>query len=203
MKIKMEESIMEKVVRRREKIYQYILKRLGTGYSPTVREICSDLRISSTSTVHTDLRSLTEQGLIVMDEGRNRTIRLPGNAGVRVPLLGTVTAGIPILAVENIEQYIPVALTSSSDKEMFALRVRGDSMKNAAILNDDIVVVERTPTAENGEIVVALLDDEATVKRFFRENDKIRLQPENNDYTPIVTDNAEVLGKVVSVMRFY
>ena len=194
---------MEKVDRRREKIYQYILRRLGTGFSPTVREICSDLKIASTSTVHTDLRHLASMGFIVMEEGRNRTIRLPGDAGTRVPLLGVVTAGQPILAVQNVEQYIPVALKESSGKEMFALHVKGDSMKNAAILDGDIVVVERTPTAENADIVVALLDDEATVKRFYRENDKIRLQPENDDYTPVITDEVEILGKVVCVMRFY
>ena len=194
---------MEKVDRRREKIYRYILDRLGGGFSPTVREICADLNIASTSTVHTDLRHLSNLGHIIMEEGRNRTIRLPGDAGMRVPLLGTVTAGQPILAVQNVEQYIPVALTASSGKGMFALHVRGDSMKNAAILDGDIVVVERTPTAENGEIIVALLEDEATVKRFYRENGKIRLQPENDDYSPVVTDSVEVMGKVVSVMRFY
>jgi len=194
---------MEKVDRRREKIYQYIIKRLGEGVAPTVREICGDLNIPSTSTVHTDLHHFVSTGLIEMQEGRNRTIRLPGAGGSRVPLLGTVTAGQPILAVQNIERYLPVALTGVPGKEMFALHVRGDSMEKAAILDGDIVVVESTPTANNGEIVVALLDDEATVKRFYREGRNIRLQPENDAYEPMITDKAEIIGRVVSVMRFY
>ena len=194
---------MEKVDRRREKIYQYILKRLGEGVAPTVREICVDLNIPSTSTVHTDLHHFASTGLIEMQEGRNRTIRLPGSGGARVPLLGTVTAGQPILAVQNIERYLPVALTGVPGKEMFALHVKGDSMVNAAILDGDIVVVESTPTADNGEIVVALLGDEATVKRLYRDRKNIRLQPENDDYEPIITDSVDVIGRVVSVMRFY
>ena len=195
---------MKKVESRREKIYQYILNRIGAGISPTVREICEDLHIASTSTVHSDLHYLVDMGYIEMEEGRNRTIRLPGNNGVRVPLVGTVTAGIPILAVENIERYIPVALSSSSsDRDLFALRVRGDSMVNAAILDGDIVVVEKSPVANNGEIVVAMLGEDATVKRYFRENNTIRLQPENDAYEPIVSEYIELIGRVVSVMRFF
>lgn len=195
---------MRKVQERRDRVYRYILKRLGEGYSPTVREICEDLNISSTSTVHGDLHYLVNKGMINMEEGRNRTIRLPGPPNAHVPLLGTVTAGLPILAVENIEQYIPVALMTGMDSEgLFALRVKGDSMKDAAILDHDIVIVQQTPVAENSEIVVALLDDEATVKRFYKENGHFRLQPENDDFDPIIVDELEVLGKVVSVIRFY
>ena len=179
---------MKKVESRRDRIYQYILSRIGAGISPTVREICEDLNIASTSTVHSDLHHLMDMGYIEMEEGRNRTIRLPGDNSVRVPLVGTVTAGVPILAVENIESYIPVALSASSDRDLFALHVRGDSMKNAAIID--------------GDIVVALIDDEATVKRYFRENGAIRLQPENDAYEPIVSDEIELIGRVVSVMRF-
>ena len=193
---------MKKVESRRDRIYQYILSRIGAGISPTVREICEDLNIASTSTVHSDLHHLMDMGYIEMEEGRNRTIRLPGDNSVRVPLVGTVTAGVPILAVENIESYIPVALSASSDRDLFALHVRGDSMKNAAIIDGDIVVVEKAPTANNGDIVVALIDDEATVKRYFRENGAIRLQPENDAYEPIVSDEIELIGRVVSVMRF-
>ena len=193
---------MEKVEKRRDTVYRYIVERISAGFSPTVREICEDLRIPSTSTVHSDLHHLVDKGHIEMEEGRNRTIRLPGVQSLRVPLVGTVTAGQPILAVENIQMYIPVAL-SGARGDLFALRVRGDSMMNAAILDGDLVIVEETPTAENGDIVVALLDDEATVKRFYKENGGYRLQPENDAYEPIITDHLDILGRVVSVMRFY
>lgn len=195
---------MEKVKLRRDRIYQYILGRLGDGVSPTVREICKDLNIPSTSTVHSDLHFLIEQGYVEMDEGRNRTIRLPGSGGMHVPLVGSVTAGNPILAVQNIEQYIPVPLLSLGKREdLFALRVTGDSMKNAAILDGDIVIVEQTPVADNGEIVVAMIDEEATVKRFYKENGGYRLQPENEKYNPIISNDVSLIGKVVSVFRFY
>lgn len=195
---------MEKVRLRREDIYKYILQRLGDGCSPTVREICKDLNIPSTSTVHGDLHYLVEQELIEMDEGRNRTIRLPGPGGAQVPLLGTVTAGAPILAVENIEHYIPVAMLTPMDRDnLFALRVKGDSMIKAAILDGDIIIVERTSVARNGEIVVALIEDEATVKRFYREENGFRLQPENDLYDPIYVKELMLLGKVVAVSRFY
>ncbi len=194
---------MEKVERRRDKIFKYICERINGGSAPTVREICSDLHISSTSTVHSDLKELCTRGLIEMIDGLNRTIRLPGEPAIRVPLVGTVAAGTPILAVENIEQYIPFGIPNMSDRELFALRVRGDSMKNAAILEGDIVFVEKRNTAENGQIVVAMLDDEATVKRYFKENGHIRLQPENETLAPIIAENVEILGIVVGLQRFY
>jgi repressor LexA len=194
---------MEKIERRRQKIYDYIVKRAGSGYSPSVREICQDLGIASTSTVHGDLHFLVEQGHIEMDSGRNRTIRLSGSGGVRVPLVGTVTAGQPILAVENIEQYIPVSEDFVRGDEVFALRVKGDSMVKAAILDRDIVVVEKTPSAESGTIVVAMIEEEATVKRYMREGGKEWLQPENDAYDPIYADQISILGRVTSVIRFY
>lgn len=194
---------MEKVDKRREKIYSYILERLGDGYSPTVREICEHLNIPSTSTVHSDLKHLVNTGLIEMTEGLNRTIRLPGSTGIRVPLLGKVAAGVPILADQNIEQYIPVALSGHRASELFALHVQGDSMIKAAIMDGDIVIIERTPVAENGQIVVAMIEGEATVKRYYKENGGFRLQPENDDYKPILVDEVDVLGKVLAVMRFY
>lgn len=194
---------MEKIERRRQKIYDYIVERAGLGYSPSVREICQDLDIASTSTVHGDLHHLVEQGIIEMDSGRNRTIRLVGGGNVQVPLVGTVTAGQPILAIENIEQYIPVGLTQARGRDLFALRVKGDSMINAAILDQDIVVVEKTPVAENGTIVVAMIEDEATVKRYFKEDGYERLQPENDAYEPIISKSIAILGKVTSVIRVY
>jgi len=194
---------VEKVDNRREKIYRYIVKRIGEGYAPTVREICKDLSIPSTSTVHSDLRFLAESGSIIMSDGLGRAIRLPGESSRLVPLVGTVAAGSPILAVENIEQYIPLAAPHGRGDDLFALRVRGDSMVGAAILEDDIVVVEKSPTAENGQLVVALVEDEATVKRYYKEDGRFRLQPENDAYPPILLDEVTVLGRVVSVLRFY
>ncbi|MFV0402132.1 MAG: transcriptional repressor LexA [Oscillospiraceae bacterium] len=195
---------MEKVRIRREKIYNYIVERLGEGISPTVREICEDLKIPSTSTVHSDLHFLVGESRIEMEEGRNRTIRLPGPSVLRVPLVGTVAAGQPILAVENIEQYLPLSLPGNVEKDgLFALRVKGDSMVKAAILEGDIVIVEKVPVADNGEIVVAMIGEEATVKRFYKEDGHYRLQPENDSYEPIYTDEIELLGRVTSVVRFY
>ena len=194
---------MEKVDKRREKIYSYILGRINAGSAPTVREICADIGVSSTSTVHSDLKALCTSGLIEMTGGLNRTIRLPGIPAVRVPLLGTVAAGAPILALQNIEQYIPAGIPNASDKELFALRVKGDSMRDAAILNGDIVIVEQASTAENGWIIVAMLDDEATVKRYFKEKGYIRLQPENSEMEPIIVKNVQILGRVLLVQRMY
>lgn len=194
---------MEKVRKRRENIYAYILQRLDDGVSPTVREICEHLSIPSTSTVHSDLKHLMNTGRIEMTEGLNRTIRLPGTGATRVPLVGTVTAGQPILALQNIEEYIPVPISPKAGKELFALRVKGDSMINAAILDGDIIVVEQTPVANNGQIVVAMVNEEATVKRYYKENGGFRLQPENDNYEPIILNEVDILGEVVSVIRFY
>lgn len=194
---------MEKVDRRRQAVYRYIIDRIGAGSSPSMREICHDLHIPSTSTVHADLKALEKQGLIEMTDGLNRTIRIPGSSNVLVPLVGTITAGQPILAVEQIERYIPVGLLGVSAKELFALRVRGDSMQDAAILDGDIVVFAQTPVAENGQIVAALVEEEATVKRFYKENGHFRLQPENDSYEPIILDEVSILGRALSVIRVY
>lgn len=195
---------MEKVKARRERIYKYILDRISEGYSPSVREICLDLGIRSTSTVHSDLHFLVDQGQLEMDEGRNRTVRIPGSRDTKIPLVGTVTAGEPILALHNIEEYISAPLLGGYNREdLFALHVRGDSMVNAAILDGDIIVVEKSEVANNGEIVVAMIEQEATVKRFYKENGGYRLQPENDLYEPILTNQVDLIGKVVSVLRFY
>lgn len=196
-------AVMEKIEKRRRRIYDYIVERAGSGYSPSVREICQDLGIASTSTVHGDLHHLVEEGYIEMDSGRNRTIRLIGAGNIQVPLVGTVTAGMPILAYENIEQYIPIAQAQARGRDLFALRVKGDSMIKAAILDQDIVVVEKTPVAENGQIVVAMIEDEATVKRYYREDGYDRLQPENDAYEPIIAKDITILGKVTSIIRLY
>ena len=185
-------------------IYDYIRDCIqNKNFSPTVREICEEVGIKSTSTVHYYLQILEEKGYIVKDPLKKRTIKLPGNNSKSVPLLGTVTAGIPITAIEEIEEYIPVSNLPGSASDYFALHVRGTSMSGAGIMDGDIVIVRRTPVADNGDIVVAMIDDEATVKRFYNEIDHIRLQPENPSFKPILTTEAVILGKVVTLMRNY
>ena len=171
------------------------------GYPPTVREICAELDIKSTSTVHRYLKELQAEGRISMGENQNRAISIknttpPGT----IPVLGHVAAGSPILAEEEVDEYVPYA---GKTADLFALHVHGNSMIKCGILDGDIVVVRRTPEATNGQIVVALVDDSATVKRFYKEDGHFRLQPENDDYEPIIVDSVDILGKVVSVMRSY
>ena len=184
----------------------YIRRCVDDGVPPTVREICDSLGIKSTSTGHKYLRELEEMGYITMGGNRNRCIRLVGRQeekAVQVPLLGTVAAGMPILAVESLEGYVPFAAGRYDPSELFALRVRGESMIEAGILSGDIIIVHRTPAAQNGEIVVALVEDEATVKRFYKENGHYRLQPENSTMEPIIVDSVLILGKVVALLREY
>ena len=187
---------------RAEEIYRYITEFINDkGYPPTVREICAELGIRSTSTVHRYLKELEAEGRISMGENQNRAITLKDTAPAgTIPVLGRVAAGSPILAEEEVEEYVPYAGNTAG---LFALRVRGESMIKCGILNDDIVVVRRTPEARNGEIVVALVEDSATVKRFYKEDGHFRLQPENDDYEPIIVDSVEILGKVISVVRSY
>ena len=185
-------------------IYDYIRDCIQNhNFSPTVREICENVGIKSTSTVHYYLQMLEEKGYIVKDPLKKRTIKLPGGGSKSVPLLGTVTAGIPITAIQEIEEYIPVSNLSGNAEDYFALHVRGTSMVGAGILDGDIVIVRQVPVADNGDIVVAMIDDEATVKRSYREDGHIRLQPENPEYEPIITTEAVILGKVVTLMRNY
>jgi len=185
-----------------DEIYSYISEHLNEyGYPPTVREICAELGIRSTSTVHRYLRELQADGRITMGENQNRAITLNDAAPAgTIPVLGRVAAGSPILAEEEVEEYIP---WSGSAAGLFALRVRGDSMIKCGILSGYIVVVRQTPEAESGEIVVALVGGDATVKRFYKENGHFRLQPENDAYEPILVDEVTILGKVVSVVRTY
>lgn len=170
------------------------------GYAPTVREICSAVGLQSTATVHYHLNALRDAGLINMDEMKKRTISLPDACRAdRIPIVGVVTAGVPILATENIEGYLPW----DGEPDCFVLRVRGDSMINAGILDGDKVVVRPQPDAENGQIVVALLDDSATVKRLKKTGRDVWLMPENPDYTPIHGNHAKILGRVKAVIRDY
>lgn len=186
---------------KREQILQFLTQFVAeNGYAPSVREICAAVGLQSTATVHYHLGALRDAGLIEMDTMKKRAITLPeAHRADRIPVVGVVTAGVPILAIENIENYIPW----DGEAGCFALRVRGDSMMNAGILSGDTVVVRPQQTAVNGEIVVALLEDSATVKRFTRKDGHVWLMPENPDYNPIDGDNAQILGKVKAVIRKY
>ena len=193
---------MDGLTKSQQKVYDYLIKTLPSGVPPTVREICRATGLRSTSTVHAHLKTLERLGYISRDAGLNRSIHIEGTEPTsQVPVLGRVTAGMPILAVEDIEGYLP--FPQKSGKELFALHVMGLSMRDAGILDGDYVVVERTPTADDGEIVVAMIEEEATVKRLFREPDGIRLQPENPDFEPIYSDHASLLGRVIAVLRYY
>lgn len=196
---------MKTINETQKKIYEYLMERSQRGVPPSVREIGAAVGLKSTSSVQANLDALEEAGYIERDPMLKRSIRVTGDAEnvTNVPLLGTVTAGMPILAVEQIEGYLPYSGRVSRDKPLFALKVRGESMIWAGILSGDIVIVEKTPVAANGEIVVAMIDDEATVKRFYKENGHFRLQPENDAFKPIIVDEVIILGKVVGLMRYY
>ncbi len=185
----------------RDAIYQFLMEFIQDhGYGPTVREICAGVGLRSTGTVHYHLREMVKSGRILMDESKKRAISLPsGPAVARIPVVGTVAAGTPILAVENLEGYLPWP----DGEGMFALRVQGQSMKNAGILPGDLVVVRPQATADPGQIIVALLEDEATVKRFWIEDGHVWLLPENEDFDPIEADEAVILGVVKGVVRQY
>jgi repressor LexA len=196
---------MERINDTQRKIYEYLLVKLQDGVPPSVREIGEAVGLRSTSSVQANLDALESAGYISRDPMLKRSIRVVGQADniTQVPLLGAVAAGSPLLAVEQIEGYIPYTGRLSRDKPLFGLRVKGESMLWAGILNGDIVVAEKTPVAQNGEMVVAMIDDEATVKTFYKENGRFRLQPENAAYDPIIVDEVEILGKVVAVFRYY
>lgn len=193
---------MKELTDKERELLAYIKERLTDSVPPTVREICRDLNIKSTSSAHRYLKSLEAKGYITMGDNVNRMIRLVGAPPVaRVPLLGTVAAGQPILAFEEVEDYIPFQAGREDPSQLFALRVRGESMIEAAILDGDLLVVRQTPTVENGAIAVAMVDGEATVKRFYKEDGHYRLQPENSAMEPIIVDSCTVLGRVIAVLR--
>ena len=206
---------MMKLDPKEQMIFDYIKENIKTkGYSPSIRDICSALNIKSTSTVHTCLERLEKKGYIQKEGGKSRTVRIEGlntgdaadnPDGLSIPIIGRVTAGAPILAVENYEGYIhyPAGIRTLPENEMFALRVSGNSMIEAGILDGDIVIVEKTPIAENGDIVVALIDDEATVKTFYKEDGHFRLQPENRAMLPIIVNSLMILGRVITSIRYY
>ena len=185
-------------------VFNFIKSRLSDGISPSVREIMEAMGFRSTSTAHRYIESLVHEGLIEKTGNLNRTLRLPNCGTASVPIMGTVTAGQPITAVENITGYVGFEAPGIDPEELFALKIRGESMINAGILDGDIVIVEKTQYAENGDIVVAFIGrEDATVKTFYKENGHFRLQPENDTMEPIILDEVEVLGKVVGLKRYY
>ncbi len=194
-----------------KKIYDFITDTIRhDGYSPSVRDIQNALGIKSTSTVHAYLEKLEQKGYIQKESGKSRTLRVESvisndSMTVKVPIVGRVTAGLPMFAAENYEGYIdfPIINRSYMHNQMFALRVCGESMIEAGIMDGDTVIVKKENYAENGDIVVALIEDEATVKTFYKENGHFRLQPENKTMKPIIAEDVFILGKVVSVMRYY
>ncbi len=191
-------------------IYEFIKNQVKVkGYPPSVREICAAVGLSSTSTVHGHLERLEKKGLIKRDATKPRTIEIIENSlgkkeMINIPIIGTITAGIPILAVENVEDTFPLPVDYvKSNKELFMLRVSGESMIEAGILDNDLCIIEKTNSAENGDIIAALIDNEATLKKFFKEKDHIRLQPENKSMKPIIVSDCQVLGKLVGLYRNY
>lgn len=198
-----------KITDKQREILEYIKEMiLKKGYPPAVREICEAVHLKSTSSVHSHLESLEKNGYIRRDPTKPRTIEildddfaLTRRELVNVPVIGTVAAGVPILAEQNIEDYLPIPAEILPNKEVFMLKVKGNSMIEAGIYNGDKVIVAKQPNAENGDKVVALVDDSVTVKTFYKENGHFRLQPENSSMDPIILDQVEILGKVIGLFR--
>jgi repressor LexA len=196
------------LTKRQQEIFEFVKRYVGEhGYPPTVRDIGKAIGLTSSSTVHAHLANLEKVGLLRRDPTKPRAIEVLVDKAKQVvapnglPLVGQVAAGQPVLADENIEDYVPVPEIAGGEQGEFLLRVKGDSMKDAGILDGDHVVVRRQKAARNGEIVVALVGEEATVKRFYKENDHVRLQPENSAMEPIRSKEVRVLGQVVGVLR--
>lgn len=200
-----------KITDKQSQILEYIKSEiLNKGYPPSVRDICQAVDLKSTSSVHSHLESLEKNGYIRRDPTKPRTIEilddnfnLVRREVVNVPIVGTVAAGQPILAIENIENYFPIPAEYMPNEETFMLKVKGESMINAGILDGDTILVKRQNYAKNGDMVVALIEDSATVKTFYKEDGHIRLQPENDYMDPIILPDVEIIGKVFGVFRFF
>ena len=198
-----------RITKKQTEILEYIKSQiLNKGYPPSVRDICTAVNLKSTSSVHAHLETLEKNGYIRRDPTNPRAIEiiddnfnLTRREVVNVPLIGQVAAGQPLLAVENITGYFPIPAEFIPKEEVFMLNVKGESMVNAGIYDGDQIIVKQQSTASNGEIVVALVDDSATVKRFYKENGHIRLQPENDFMEPIIVDSCEIIGKVIGLIR--
>ena len=200
-----------KISEKQKEILEYIKQEiLNKGYPPAVREICEAVHLKSTSSVHSHLETLEKNGYIRRDPTKPRaieimddTFNLTRREMVNVPVIGNVAAGQPLLAVQNIENYFPIPAEYMPNQETFMLKVKGESMINAGILDGDHILVERQSTASNGEIVVALVDDSATVKTYYKEDGHYRLQPENDTMDPIIVDDCQVIGRVFGMMRIF
>lgn len=196
---------------KQKEILEYMKQEiLNKGYPPTVRDICEAVKLKSTSSVHSHLETLEKNGYIRRDPTKPRAIEIIDDnfnmtrrEMTNVPMVGRVAAGEPILAVENIESYFPIPTEYMPNAESFMLKVKGESMINVGIFDGDQILVEKCNTARNGDMVVALVDDSATVKTFYKENGHIRLQPENDTMDPIIVDDCEIMGKVFGVFRFF
>lgn len=199
----------EKISKKQSQILEYIKEQiLSKGYPPSVREICEAVSLRSTSSVHAHLATLEKKGYIRKDPTKPRAIEIVDDKFnitrrelVNIPIVGSVTAGTPILAVENIEGYFPISPDFLGNGPTFMLKVKGESMINAGIYDQDYILVQSEATAQNGEIVVALIDDSVTVKRFFKEDNQYRLQPENDFMDPIIVKECSIIGKVVGLFR--
>ena len=200
---------MEDLTRRQFEVLEYLKSYIDdNGYAPCVRDICLALNLKSTSTAHAHLTKLERKGYISRDPAKPRTIMICGENRhkermVAVPVLGRVSAGLPITAVENIEEYISLPYSLLGSEDVFMLNVSGDSMMGAGICDRDKIIAQKQEYAQNGDIIVALLEDEATVKRFFVEEGRVRLQPENENYQPIYAQSIDILGKVIGVLRMF
>lgn len=200
-----------KISDKQKEILEYIKSEiLNRGYPPAVRDICEAVHLKSTSSVHSHLETLEKNGYIRRDPTKPRaieiiddTFNLSRREVVNVPVLGHVAAGEPLLAVENVENYFPIPAEYMPNEETFMLKIKGDSMINAGIFNGDTILVKRQSTASDGDMVVALVEDSATVKTFYKEKDHYRLQPENDTMEPIIVEECTVLGKVFGVFRFF
>ncbi len=200
-----------KISAKQKEILEYLKSQIiSRGYPPAVREICEAVKLKSTSSVHSHLETLEKNGYIRRDPSKPRAIEimddifnLTRRETVNVPIVGTITAGQPILAVENIEGYFPIPTEYMPNEETFMLKVKGESMINAGIFDGDKILVKKQPTASNGEIVVALIDDSVTVKTFYKENGYYRLQPENDSMDPIIVPELNILGKVIGLFRIF
>lgn len=200
-----------RISNKQKEILEYLKSQIiNKGYPPAVREICEAVKLKSTSSVHSHLETLEKNGYIRRDPSKPRAIEiiddefnLTRRELVNVPLVGTITAGQPILAVENIESYFPIPSEYMPNEETFMLRVKGDSMINAGIFNGDKILVQKQSHAKNGDYVVALLGDEVTVKTFYKENGHYRLQPENDTMEPIIVSDLNIQGKVIGLFRMF
>lgn len=207
---------MPRRANREEEILKFIHSQIEeVGYPPSIREICAAVGLNSPSTVHAYLKKLEQKGLLEKDGSKTRAIRVvdstdntenwgePVSEFLNVPVLGNVAAGMPILAEENVVETFPLPMVFAKNKNVYMLKVKGESMINAGIMDGDYVIVTQEQTAKNGEMVVALVDDSATVKTFYKENGHFRLQPENDEMAPIIVEELQILGKVSGVFRIY